>query len=98
MHSSLVAAWYCVVLWSTRLAGHQHVAPTHALEVDGGIKLPLFCHVSVVRIYIHTCLLHQTRYFLCVILPDLEFILTRSKHLLLCVTHIGCTKLIPPSF
>ena len=52
------------------------MAPTHELEVDGGIKLPLFCHVSVVRMYIHTCLLHQTRYFLRVILPDLEFTLT----------------------
>ena len=64
------------------------MAPTHALEVDGGIKLPLFCHVSVVRIYIHTCLLHQTRYFLCVILPDLEFILTGSiTSFVICNAH-----------
>ena len=30
----------------------QHVTPTHELEVDGGMKLHLFCHLCVVRVYI----------------------------------------------
>ena len=64
------------------------MAPTHELEVDSGIKLPLFCHVSVVRMYIHTCLLHQTRYFLHVIRPELEFILTGSiTSFVMCNAH-----------
>ena len=71
--------------------------PTHELEVDSGIKLPLFCHLCVVRTYICT---YVYVFFLCAILQNLEFIITGSKtSLVRCnYVYVDCTNQNPPSY